>query len=149
MLLLSCSRIFAQQQFAVQIVSHSRSIIYFASSKFALIPSTNRTQMIPSSPFVSRAAWPNGKALLSGGKDCGFESHRRRFCFCLSRGSGYARIDFCVVCGCGERWGRREVKGGGNGAMFDDCERSLGLLFTGYVLGLLTISLNVIRLFSC
>ena len=29
----------------------------------------------------SQAAWPNGKALLSGGKDCGFESHRRRRSF--------------------------------------------------------------------
>jgi hypothetical protein len=27
-----------------------------------------------------RAPWPNGKALLSGGKDCGFESHWCRFC---------------------------------------------------------------------
>jgi hypothetical protein len=24
--------------------------------------------------------WPNGKALLSGGRDCGFESHPHRFC---------------------------------------------------------------------
>jgi hypothetical protein len=24
------------------------------------------------------ALWPNGKASLSGGEDCGFESHRRR-----------------------------------------------------------------------
>lgn len=25
------------------------------------------------------AGWPNGKALLSGGKDCGFESRPGRF----------------------------------------------------------------------
>ena len=32
-------------------------------------------------PLLNEAPWPNGKALLSGGKDCGFESHRcRPFC---------------------------------------------------------------------
>ena len=35
-------------------------------------------------PFFT-AAWPNGKALLSGGKDCGFESHRCR------------RVDVCIL----------------------------------------------------
>jgi hypothetical protein len=30
---------------------------------------------------TSAAGWPNGKALLSGGKDCGFESRSRRLSF--------------------------------------------------------------------
>ena len=35
-------------------------------------------------PLLNEAPWPNGKALLSGGKDCGFESHRDRvFCIVL------------------------------------------------------------------
>lgn len=36
-----------------------------------------------------RAGWPNGKALLSGGKDYGFESHTRRFCFAFAPGNAF------------------------------------------------------------
>jgi hypothetical protein len=48
------------------------------------------------------AAWPNGKALLSGGKDCGFESHRRRrVCF--------IRFAFCYFVVTSGREGRRSI----------------------------------------
>jgi hypothetical protein len=86
--------------------SAKNSILYnLYSLEFTPLFSTKCTQM-QFLKHLLQVAWPNGKALLSGlfqehGKDCGFESHRHRFCCFWD----FGRLLSWVLGTLGEVWG--------------------------------------------